>query len=145
MRAPFIDHLTLRVRDLDASRAFYERALEPFGAHVTEIDGEDGPELTFGPEGCEDLVLAEGEPAAEVHVAFMAHDPDTVDAFHAAALEAGGSDNGAPGRRPHYHERYYAAYVRDLDGNNIEAVCHAGPTEEEARPPGGEVTPEDPR
>jgi catechol 2,3-dioxygenase-like lactoylglutathione lyase family enzyme len=146
MRAPFIDHLTLRVRDLDASRAFYEQALETFGIHVRELDGEDGPEVSLGPEGSEDLVLAGGEPSAPVHVAFLAHDPETVVAFHAAAIEAGGRDNGAPGRRPQYHERYFAAYVLDLDGNNVEAVCHTGPNEQEQDPAHNEaLAPEDPR
>jgi catechol 2,3-dioxygenase-like lactoylglutathione lyase family enzyme len=146
MRAPFIDHVTLRVRDLAASRAFYERALETFGIRVLELDGEDGPEISIGPEGCEDLVLAQGEPGAPVHVAFLAHDPETVDAFHAAAVEAGGRDNGGPGRRPHYHERYYAAYVIDPDGNNVEAVCHTGPDDREEDPARNEaLNPEDPR
>jgi catechol 2,3-dioxygenase-like lactoylglutathione lyase family enzyme len=146
MRPPFIDHVTLRVRDLDTSRAFYERALETFGVRVLELDGVDGPEVSIGPEGSEDLVLAEGDPAGPVHVAFLAHDPDTVAAFHAAAIEAGGRDNGAPGRRPHYHERYYAAYVFDPDGNNVEAVCHTGPSEQEQDPARSEaIRPEDPR
>ena len=137
MRAPFIDHVTLTVRDLDASRRFYESALEPFGIHVAELDGGDGgTEVALGPEGSEDLVLREGEPAATVHVAFCAHDQGTVDAFHAAALEAGATDNGEPGRRPRYHERYYAAYVLDPDGNNVEAVCHLGPSAEEKDPAG---------
>ena len=133
MRAPFIDHITLTVADLDRSREFYERALEPFGAHVDILDDGD---YTLGPEGSEDLGLREGDPVAPVHIAFAAHDPGTVDAFHAAALEAGGTDNGAPGRRPQYHERYYAAYVLDPDGNNVEAVCHTGPTAEEHESPG---------
>ena len=146
MRAPFIDHITLRVSDLRTSRAFYERALEPFAIRVVEIQGRDGLELSLGPEGAEDLVLAEGEPSAPVHVAFLAYDPDTVDAFHAAAIEAGGRDNGPPGRRPHYHERYYAAYVLDPDGNNVEAVCHAGPNAQEKDPAGNPaLAPEDPR
>ncbi len=134
MRAPFIDHLTIRVSDLEQSRRFYAGALEPFGAHVVEIDGDRGAELAIGPEGSEDLVLAEGEPSAPVHIAFLALDPETVDAFHAAALEAGGRDNGKPGPRPQYHERYYAAYALDPDGNNIEAVCHTGPTAAEQDP-----------
>jgi catechol 2,3-dioxygenase-like lactoylglutathione lyase family enzyme len=134
MRAPFIDHVTILVADLDRSRAFYERALEPFGVQVLEIEGTDGRELTIGPEGSEDLGLTEGEPAAPVHLAFLALDFETVDAFHAAALEAGGRDNGAPGPRPQYHERYYAAYALDPDGNNVEAVCHTGPTEAELDP-----------
>jgi catechol 2,3-dioxygenase-like lactoylglutathione lyase family enzyme len=134
MRVPFIDHLTLTVRDLKASRAFYERALEPFGITVSEIDGDGGMEVVLGPEGSEDFVLAEGQPAAAVHVAFLAHDPETVNAFHAAALEAGGRDNGEPGRRPRYHDRYYAAYALDPDGNNVEAVCHHGPAADEKDP-----------
>jgi catechol 2,3-dioxygenase-like lactoylglutathione lyase family enzyme len=147
MRSPFIDHITLSVRDLDASRAFYERALEPFGIHVSELEGDDGStEIAIGPEGSEDLVLRAGDPAAPVHVAFCAHDQGTVDAFHAAALEAGGQDNGEPGRRPRYHERYYAAYVHDPDGNNVEAVCHLGPAADEKDPAGNTaVAPEEPR
>jgi catechol 2,3-dioxygenase-like lactoylglutathione lyase family enzyme len=147
MRPPFIDHITLSVRDLDASRAFYERALEPFGIHVSELEGDDGStEIAIGPEGSEDLVLRDGEPAAPVHVAFSAHDQGTVDAFHAAALEAGGNDNGQPGRRPRYHERYYAAYVLDPDGNNVEAVCHIGPAKDEKDPAGNTaIEPEEPR
>jgi catechol 2,3-dioxygenase-like lactoylglutathione lyase family enzyme len=135
VRSPFIDHVTVTVRDLDASRAFYARALEPFGIRVSELEADDGGvEIAIGPPGSEDLVLRAGEPAAAVHVAFAAHDTGTVDAFHAAALEAGGKDNGEPGRRPRYHDRYYAAYVLDPDGNNVEAVCHLGPTDEEERP-----------
>ena len=134
MRAPFIDHLTVNVRDLEASKAFYEAALAPFGVRVVHY-GEK--ELGIGPEGSEDLGLTEGEPRAPVHIAFLALDVATVDAFHAAALEAGGTDNGAPGRRPQYHERYYGAYVLDPDGNNVEAVCHPGPTEAEADQAGG--------
>jgi catechol 2,3-dioxygenase-like lactoylglutathione lyase family enzyme len=99
------------------------------------IDGRESAEVALGPEGSEDLVLAQGEPAAAIHLAFLAHDPETVAAFHAAALEAGGRDNGGPGRRPQYHERYYAAYVLDPDGNNVEAVCHIGPAADE-RPAG---------
>ena len=131
MRAPFLDHITVMVRDLGASRAFYEAALAPFGARTVDY-GEIG--LGIGPEGSEDLGLRAGEPQAPVHIAFAAADPATVDAFHAAALKAGGTDNGAPGRRPQYHERYYAAYVLDPDGNNVEAVCHTGPTSSEQDP-----------
>jgi catechol 2,3-dioxygenase-like lactoylglutathione lyase family enzyme len=147
VRAPFIDHVTVTVRDLDASRAFYVRALEPFGIRVAELDGADGgTEIALGPEGSEDLVLRAGDPAAAVHLAFCAHDTGTVDAFHAAALEAGGRDNGEPGRRPRYHERYYAAYVLDPDGNNVEAVCHLGPSGNEKDPAGNAaITPEEPR
>ena len=131
MRAPFLDHIVLLVADLDASRRFYEAALAPFGSRTVDY-GEIG--LGIGPEGSEDLGLRVGSPRAPMHVAFLAMDVGTVDAFHAAALEAGGIDNGAPGRRPDYHERYYAAYVLDPDGNNVEAVCHTGPTESESAP-----------
>jgi len=133
VRAPFIDHITVKVRDLEASRAFYEATLAPFGVRVVPY-GEK--ELGIGPEGSEDLGLTEGEPRAPIHIAFLAHDPSTVDAFHAAALKAGGTDNGAPGRRPEYHERYYAASVLDPDGNNVEAVCHNGPSSAESVEPG---------
>ena len=129
MRAPFIDHVTFNVRDLEASRAFYEAALAPFGVRVVAY-GEKGS--ASAPRAARISGLNEGEPRAPVHIAFLAHDPATVDAFHAAALEAGGTDNGAPGRRPDYHERYYAAYVLDPDGNNVEAVCHTGPSDAEA-------------
>ena len=131
MRVPFIDHVTIKVADLEASRRFYEAALEPFGNKTIASDGD---ELAFGPEGSQDLALAEGEPRAPMHIAFLAHDPATVDAFHAAAVDAGGRDNGPPGRRPEYHERYYAAYVIDPDGNNVEAVCHTGPADDEELP-----------
>ena len=85
--------------------------------------------ITRGPgfaiEGGGDFWIGEGEPpAAPVHVAFAAADRATVDKFHRAAVEAGGRDNGAPGLRPHYHAGYYAAFVIDPDGNNVEAVFH---------------------
>jgi catechol 2,3-dioxygenase-like lactoylglutathione lyase family enzyme len=118
---PLIDHLALRVRDVRRSRTFYERALEPFGVKV--VESSQGP--GFAIEGGGDFWIGEGEPpAAPVHVAFAAADRATVDKFHRAAVEAGGRDNGAPGLRPHYHAGYYAAYVIDPDGNNVEAVFH---------------------
>ena len=129
MRARFIDHVTVTVRDLAASRAFYLAALAPFGAR--EVEFEAGV-FGIGPEDSEDFELKEGTPHAPIHIAFFAADPATVDAFHAAALKAGATDNGAPGRRPQYHERYYAAYLLDPDGNNVEAVCHTGPSESES-------------
>ena len=100
---------------------FYERALEPFG--VTVVESSQGP--GFSIEGGGDFWIGEGEPpAAPVHVAFAAADRATVDEFHRAAIEAGGRDNGAPGLRPQYHAGYYAAFVIDPDGHNIEMVCH---------------------
>ena len=121
MSLPLIDHLALRVRDLKRSRTFYERALEPFGVKVVESSLGPG----FAIEGGGDFWIGQGEPpAAPVHVAFSAADRATVDEFHRAALAAGGVDNGAPGPRPQYHAGYYAAFVIDPDGNNIEAVFH---------------------
>jgi catechol 2,3-dioxygenase-like lactoylglutathione lyase family enzyme len=125
-RAAFIDHLTLKVRDYEASKRFYLAALQPFNFKVYEIEvyGIEGPSLGIGPEGSEDFWIASGEPSGPVHIAFAAPDRATVDAFHAAALAAGGRDNGPPGLRPQYHEGYYGAYVLDPDGNNVEAVFH---------------------
>src|SRR5215467_10996375 len=123
----FIDHLTLPVRDLEASRSFYRRALVPFGVEEVEAWGGIG----WGPPGRVDFFIRPGESAAPLHstaplhLAFAAPDRATVDAFHAAALAAGGTDNGAPGLRLRYHENYYSSYVIDLDGHNVEAVCHA--------------------
>jgi catechol 2,3-dioxygenase-like lactoylglutathione lyase family enzyme len=117
-----LDHVALNVRDLSAAKAFYLTALEPLGYSVFL---EEGGFLGLNsPEGEPDFWLGErGEPSAPTHVAFRAPDRATVDAFHAAALAAGGTDNGAPGVRPDFHESYYAAFVLDPEGNNIEAVC----------------------
>ena len=121
MRAAFIDHVTLTVRDLAACRRFYRACLAPWGSREVEL--EDG--TAFGPEGSEDLVIASGEPpAAPVHLAFAAPDRETVQAFYKAGLAAGGRDNGAPGLRTQYHPGYYAAYLIDPQGNNVEAVFH---------------------
>lgn len=99
-RPAFVDHLTLRVRDLEASRRFYRAALSPWGSREIELEGG---EISFGPEGSEDLAIAAGEPLGPVHLAFAAPNRATVERFHQAALEGGGRDNGAPGERPHYH------------------------------------------
>ncbi len=121
VRPVFIDHVTLRVRDLAVSRAFYEAALEPLGVKVLGV----GDDVVFGPDGAEDFALAQGDPpSGPLHLAFLADGREQVDAFHRAALAAGGQDNGAPGLRPHYHPGYYGAYVIDPDGNNVEAVFH---------------------
>ena len=114
------DHVRLPVRDIARSRAFYERALQPFGVRV--VQSSQGPGFAIDDQ---DFWITEQElPAASVHIAFAAPDRETVDAFHAAAVEAGGVDNGRPGLRPHYHSGYYAAFVLDPDGNNVEAVFH---------------------
>ena len=117
--------MKLPVADLDASRAFYSAALAPFGYRLV-YDGDES--LGFGTgDGGEDnepFALQVGEPVrAGTHIAFTATGPEQVDAFHAAALAAGGRDNGAPGLRP-YGGEYYAAFVLDPDGHNIEAVYH---------------------
>jgi catechol 2,3-dioxygenase-like lactoylglutathione lyase family enzyme len=116
-----IDHVSLDVSDYPRSRAFYEAALAPLGfGVVTELDGACG----FGPAGVDDFWLGAGGSSGPMHIAFAAQDEAAVDAFHAAALAAGGRDNGAPGERPQYHPGYYGAYVLDPDGNNVEAVFH---------------------
>lgn len=125
-----LDHIGLAVSDIGRSRAFYEQALEPLGivlimqipADVTESGGQA---LGFGSNGKPYFWIGDNERVGEgTHVAFTARCRAEVDAFHAAALAAGGEDNGAPGLRPHYHEHYYGAFVHDPDGINVEAVCH---------------------
>ena len=118
-----IDHAGFGVSDYARSKAFYEQALAPLG--ITLLMEPMGAAAGFGRDGKPFFWLEEGRArATEVHVAFEAPDRATVDAFHAAALAAGGTDNGAPGLREIYHPTYYGAYVLDPDGNNIEAVCH---------------------
>lgn len=116
-----IDHLILGVDDVGASREFYEQALAPLGMAVV-MAGSFG--VGFGTDGKPTFWIADREPSGPVHVAFASPDRAAVDAFHAAALAAGGRDNGRPGLRPHYHPSYYGAFVFDPDGNNVEAVCH---------------------
>ena len=127
-----IDHVVLGVHHLDQGRYFYERALAPLGIKIVTQE----PELFGfgGADGRPFFWLAMREPTHRVHVAFVAEDRAAVDAFHAAALQAGGVDNGRPGVRAHYHDDYYAAYAFDADGNNIEAVCHTPPTPAPAPP-----------
>ena len=125
-----IDHVGLSVSDHSRSRAFYAKALAPLGIEaVMDITREQtgGYEGTgFGTEGRPWFWIgAGGERGGSTHVAFTAATRKDVDRFHAAALAAGGRDNGAPGLRPHYHANYYGAFVLDPDGNNIEAVCHS--------------------
>jgi catechol 2,3-dioxygenase-like lactoylglutathione lyase family enzyme len=125
-----IDHLTLKVRDIAASKPFYAKALAPLG-YVVAMEYEGG--CGMGPKGKPDLWLHQDpENVRPTHLAFHAVERRLVDAFHAAALAAGGKDNGPPGLRPDYHANYYAAFVHDPDGHNIEAVCHAPPAERRA-------------
>jgi catechol 2,3-dioxygenase-like lactoylglutathione lyase family enzyme len=124
-RRVVIDHLTVGVRDLEQSRRFYRAALAPLGFHEFGAWREGVRELTFGVEGADDFAISLEYPVGPgVHIAFAAERREQVDAFYAAAIAAGGRDNGAPGIRPHYHANYYGAFVLDPDGHNVEAVCH---------------------
>ena len=126
-----IDHMGIAVSDIEKSRKFYEAALAPLGMSVQMEATPDqtesgGTALGFGVPGEKVFWIADQErPGEGTHVAFRADRRNQVDAFHAAALKAGGKDNGAPGPRPHYGPNYYAAFVYDPDGANIEAVCYA--------------------
>jgi catechol 2,3-dioxygenase-like lactoylglutathione lyase family enzyme len=118
-----IDHVTVGVSDLARSRAFYERALAPLGLTETSTSPELPEEIEFGSGGEWPFAISTAYTVgAPVHVAFGAESVEQVQAFHAAALAAGGADNGAPGLRPEYSERYYGAFVIDPDGHNVEAV-----------------------
>jgi catechol 2,3-dioxygenase-like lactoylglutathione lyase family enzyme len=116
-----LDHLAIGVRDLAASRTFYEAALAPLGFGVV-MERDD--RVALGPPARPIFWLVDREPSTHTHLAFQARERERVDAFHAAALTAGGEDNGQPGLRPDYHPHYYGAFILDLDGNNAEAVCH---------------------
>jgi catechol 2,3-dioxygenase-like lactoylglutathione lyase family enzyme len=126
-----LDHVGIEVSDYGRSKAFYEAALAPLGVKLLMEfqsasagfggDTEHGPKPYF-------WIHSRGRPVVSgAHVAFAARDRDTVDAFHAAALDAGDTDDGAPGPRPIYHPGYYGAFVLDPDANNVEAVCHRPP------------------
>ena len=124
-----IDHIGLSVENFEKSKAFYDMALAPLGASLIMVVP---PEFTEGKPvggyGRDHPVfwLHEGEKQKpRAHVAFTARSRAEVDAFYKAAMAAGGTDNGAPGLRPHYHQHYYGAFVLDPDGHNIEAVCHS--------------------
>ena len=133
-----IDHIGLRVGNLAKSRAFYDAAFAPLGIDVVMSVGAEltgGSEvLGYGP-AADGRDIQAGKPSfwigqdealtGPMHIAFVAPTRSAVDAFHAAAVAAGGTDNGPPGVRPHYHPNYYGAFVLDPDGRNIEAVCHA--------------------
>jgi catechol 2,3-dioxygenase-like lactoylglutathione lyase family enzyme len=127
-----LDHITLNVSDYARSKAFYEKALAPLGVSAIM---EFGEACGFGRERKPDFWIGKGPtsfqtpeqlaPVTPVHVAFTARSRAEVDAFHTAALAAGGKDFGAPGLRPMYHPSYYGAFVLDPDGHNVEAVHHA--------------------
>ena len=114
------DHIGLHVRNLDASIAFYQAALAPLGYTV---GSRDATSAGLGPKDAPALWLYAGEASGTVHVAFRAADRASVDRFHQRGLAAGGRDNGRPDLRPDYSPTYYAAFLIDPDGNNVEAVC----------------------
>ncbi|HEU4402676.1 MAG TPA: VOC family protein [Candidatus Polarisedimenticolia bacterium] len=117
-----IDHVGLKVKDFKKSLAFFAKSLAPLGYKVL-AEYEDGAGLGTGKSP--DFWISKGDPPRPgVHIAFASGKRAIVDRFHAAALSAGGRDNGAPGLRRDYHPDYYGAFVFDPDGNNIEAVCH---------------------
>ena len=117
-----LDHVHLRVADLEASKRFYGAALAALGLALREGEGHFASDELW--------VTDDGEPTARLHLAFQAADGEAVHRFYDAALAAGGRDNGGPGERQ-YHPGYYAAYVLDPDGNNVEAVFH-GPARRSA-------------
>ena len=117
------DHVVFGVSDYAASKTFFLKALEPLGVAVV-LEGSLGLELSSDGKSSLCIRRTEGKPAY-LDLAFRADNREQVDAFHRAALKAGGKDNGAPGLRPRYHANYYAAFVIGPDGHNIEVVCHA--------------------
>jgi catechol 2,3-dioxygenase-like lactoylglutathione lyase family enzyme len=117
-----LDHVGIRVSDFEQSKRFFAEALSPLGYEL--IMEPSVSAAGFGWRGKPDFWISQGDPGQAVHIAFAASDRASVDAFHEEALAAGGRNNGGPGLRPEYHQSYYAAYVFDPDGNNIEAVCH---------------------
>lgn len=123
VRRIVVDHVLLVVGDLAASRRFYRAALAPLGIVELKVESEG---VAFGADGMDDFAIFAGRrPTSGAHVAFDAPSREAVDAFYAAALEHGGRQRGAPGVWVQYSERYYAAYLWDPDGNNIEAVFHS--------------------
>ena len=123
-RGRLIDHIQLVVRDLPASQAFYTAVFKCLDIPM----GGTGDDFFWADElfvSTKQSKAAQGAVTGRNHLAFQAASRAVVDAFHKAALAAGGRDNGAPGLRPHYHPNYYGAFVFDPDGHNIEAVCHA--------------------
>jgi catechol 2,3-dioxygenase-like lactoylglutathione lyase family enzyme len=128
-RVEMLDHIGFSVADYPRAKAFYTKALAPLGItclmEVTpEMTGSDESYAGFGRERPQFWIGTGEKRSPGVHVAFSAADRKTVDDFYAAAMAAGGRDNGKPGLRPQYHPDYYGAFVFDPDGHNIEAVCH---------------------
>jgi catechol 2,3-dioxygenase-like lactoylglutathione lyase family enzyme len=121
-----IHHIDFPVTDFERSRAFYREALAPLGIGVVmDFERDNGQRLAgFGlPPDPTFWIRTGNGTGGKLHIAFLAQSRSAVDAFHEAALRAGGTDNGQPGLRPRYADHYYAAFVLDPDGHNIEAVC----------------------
>jgi catechol 2,3-dioxygenase-like lactoylglutathione lyase family enzyme len=114
------DHIGFKVKDIEASVRFYKAALSALGLALCSREERAA---SFGPAGAPGLYLSIGAPSPAMHVAFKAPDRAAVDRFYKDGLKAGGSDNGGPGLRADYSPTYYAAFLLDPDGNNIEAVC----------------------
>ena len=120
------DHLGFSVGDFDRSASFYDAALAPLGVkRVSAFDYPGGQIIGYGADRPQFWVNSGEALRDHVHLAFAAPNRAAVDAFYQAAIAAGGRDNGAPGIREEYHADYYAAFVLDPDGHNVEAVCHA--------------------
>jgi catechol 2,3-dioxygenase-like lactoylglutathione lyase family enzyme len=116
-----LDHVTIAVSEFARSRIFYDAALAPLG--ITRLYAEGDKAAGYGQGGKAFFWIAEQDrPPSQAHIAFKASQSADIEAFHTVALAHGGRDNGRPGPRPEYHDRYYAAFVLDPDGNNIEAV-----------------------
>ena len=124
-----IDHITFGVTDFARSTIFYDVAFAPLGVvqlFTVPIGQTDGVKVTgYGDDRPFLWLVEDNATSGTLHIALSAQSHQDVDAFHVAAMEAGGTDNGAPGLRPHYHANYYAAFVLDPDGHNIEVVCHS--------------------
>ena len=120
-----IDHLGIPVGNYDASKSLYLAALKPLGIGlIMEVGEGSGRAAGLGAEGKPFFWFSQAKVLERVHLAFAAKNRAEVDAFHTAALAAGATDNGRPGLRPEYHPDYYGAFVIDLNGVNLEAVCH---------------------
>lgn len=135
VRRVVVDHVLFVVEDLAASRRLYTAALAPMGYEELRLE-EDG--VAYGADGLDDFSISRGSPVSSAaHVAFDAPGRDAVDAFFEAALANGATARGEPGVWPQYSDRYYAAFVNDLHGNNVEAVWHApAPVDDAPRRPG---------
>ena len=123
-----IDHLGMSVSDFDTAKAFFDEALAPLGGSLlfmVPVEHTGGENIAgYGRDTPTFWINDGGAQKPPLHIAFQAENRSQVDAFYKAAIAAGGTDNGAPGLRPQYHQNYYGAFVLDGDGNNIEAVCH---------------------